>query len=163
MTVTTPTGALCPFFISRKHTKHTKKGRNPATARLSGCVSVTQEYTKHTKWDAGICVFCAFLFFDTQPARYATTGFSVFFVCFVPFWVFSDLSKQITPPPFWLASLAFVSHFCPESAQFPTVLHSNSPQPLQTRGSRWICNPSTSKDQGITGQVGFNKGCYVIM
>ena len=106
MTVTTPTGALCPFFISRKHTKHTKKGRNPVTARLCGCVSVTQEYTKHTKWDAGICVFCAFLFFDTQPARYATTGFSVFFVCFVPFWVFSDLSKQITPPPpFWLASL----------------------------------------------------------
>lgn len=51
-------------------------------------------------------MFCAFLFFDTQPARYATTGFSVFFVCFVPFWVFSDLSKQITPPPpFWLASL----------------------------------------------------------
>ncbi|MFQ2117936.1 hypothetical protein ACK334_16675, partial [Aeromonas veronii] len=93
----------------------------------------------------------------------ATTGFSVFFVCFVPFWVFSDLSKQI-PPLFWLASLPFTSHFSPpENAQFPTLLHGNPPQPLQTRDSRRIRNPSTSKDQGITGQVGFNKGCYVIM
>lgn len=58
-------------------------------------------------------MFCAFLFFDTQPARYATTGFSVFFVCFVPFWVFSDLSKQITPPSFLASLFGFCLSFLP--------------------------------------------------
>jgi hypothetical protein len=115
-------------------------------------VSVTQEYTKHTKWDAGICVFCAFLFFDTQPARYATTGFSVFFVCFVPFWVFSDLSKQITPPPFWLASLALSNRTI--GSRPLAVFEAGIP------AASWVA--STSKEQGITEQVGFNKGCYVI-